>query len=531
MATFTEKILVKIDVAADNASKGLKDFKQSVGQAEGASGKLKAGVSSLGGMFKSAAASPAAMGGAVAAAGAFALKAVDEFSQLGVEVGNFATATGLSTEEASRWIETASDLGIESSGLQSILGKLNKNIDPKLFAQYGIEIAKTASGTTDANQTFLNTIERLHGIQDPAERAQVAAKLLGKSWQGAAELIGMSADDIKKRLNGVSDAKVFTKEEVAKAKAFRDAQADLKDVFEDLVITIGQELAPNLATLAKTIADVAGPLSKLEGASSLVDNGLNKITDGIDGVSRAWDYFFGDDPVKPVENLALGMGHLGELTHNAAKVLGDEFAAKAHDAAYEAAQMRDRVSEAQAKIADLQDQISGSKSLVDLKLGLKDNAKKLADLRDEYAKGKMSAEDYFLKTQQLTLDSQGMVADYAEEVGNIPPEVATNIVATLDPSNPDDIFNTLQRWFDGRKLFVTVEGMIADSSLRNTQEGRGTPPPAGGGGAPAGGGSGRGVDDPTLDRSAVIVNVRTMPTQRELTEFINNTRRRQGPVI
>ena len=98
-----------------------------------------------------------------------------------------------------------------------------------------------------------------------------------------------------------------------------------------------------------------------------------------------------------------------------------------------------------------------------------------------FEEGKISAEDYWLQVQSLALDSQQQVADYATAVGNIPAEKVTQITATMDPSNPDKIFNDLQQWFNGRSLFVSVaSGNIADSSVRNAQEGRG-----GGGGASA----------------------------------------------
>ena len=44
----------------------------------------------------------------------------------------------------------------------------------------------------------------------------------------------------------------------------------------------------------------------------------------------------------------------------------------------------------------------------------------------------------------------------------------------MDPRSPDTIFAKLQAFMDGKKLFVTVEGQIADSALRNALEGRGS---------------------------------------------------------
>ena len=51
MAGFTERVQVVIDVVTNKATQGLKDFKSAVGEAQGFTGKLKAGVSSLGQTF------------------------------------------------------------------------------------------------------------------------------------------------------------------------------------------------------------------------------------------------------------------------------------------------------------------------------------------------------------------------------------------------------------------------------------------------------------------------------------------------
>lgn len=260
MANFGDKITVVVDFVTEKAKTGIKSFRQEVSQAEGVTGKLKAGAgslaSTLGGM------GPAALAGAATAAGAAALSAVNDFSELGVEVGKFSDATGLTVEESSRWIEVAGDLGIEVDALQSVIGRLNKSVDPELFKQYGIEIVRAGDGTVDANATFLNTLDVLNRMKDPVDRAKAGAKLFGKGWQQVAELVGQSAGDVRKRLEGVSDAKVFDAEKVAKARRYRDAMDDLHDALEDVAIQLGTKLAPAIADAAETLAHLgvaAGP--------------------------------------------------------------------------------------------------------------------------------------------------------------------------------------------------------------------------------------------------------------------------------
>ena len=514
MASFTERIAVIIDVTADKATKGLKDFKSSVQEAEGFTGKMKAGVGSLGNVFKSAAANPAMLATGVTAAAGAAFAAVDSFSQLGVEVGKFSDATGVTTEEASRLIEVSNDLGVSTESLQGALNKLNKGIDPKAFKDLGVAIAYTDTGATDVNATFMNVIAHLNGIKDPAQRAREGTKLLGKSWTDLAELVGMGADELQKSLDGVSKAKVLSPEQVAKAKAFRDAMNDLQDIGEDLAATIGSKLAPSLVLTAealKYVTEEGGPAMEiLKGISDVAtdpgffDNISEFVTGGL-GYFDMWKLAL-DGLSGKYDEIAVSAGELWPTIDgmgDSAKETAEKtylLEQKTRDAAEAAAVARDRFNEARQKLKDLQDEISGRKSLVDLKISLKANADKLADLKTQFEEGKISAEDYMLAVQSTALDSEGAVASYAEAIGNIPPEAVTNIVTNLDPSAPEKVFDTLQQWFDNHKLMVTVGGMVVDSGIRNAMEGRGVPAPPAPGPAPKpptntpSGGGGRGPD-------------------------------------
>jgi flagellar motility protein MotE (MotC chaperone) len=512
VASFTERIVVLIDVTAEKATKGLKEFKQAVSEAEGFSGKLKAGVGSLGDTFKAAANNPAVLAGGVAAAAGAAFQAVDAFSNLGVEVGNFSDATGTTTEEASRLIEVSNDLGVSTGSLQSALNKLNKSIDPKAFAELGVAIVTTNSGATDVNATFMNVIDHLNGIKDPAQRAREGTKLLGKSWTDLAELIGMGSAELEKSLSGVSKAKVLSPEQVKKAREFRDAMQNLQDIGEDLVITIGQEFAPALTDAAeglKSVAENLGPVVKGLGwlqnmnpgfmGLNWIDSLVGKLTGGlgiVDSFKLGWDALWGDDaPAKAAYEVDKTKGALND-THYVAGLLArgyDVLNDRTRKVAEAAAIARDRFNEARQKLKDLQDEISGRKSLAELQLRLKDNAATLAELKQDYEDGKISAQDYWLKVQVAAYDSQQLVADYAEELGNVPADVATNIVANLDPSSPEQLFATLQSWFDNHKFLVTVGGMVVDSTIRNAMEGRGLPDSVL---PPATTTPGRGVDQP-----------------------------------
>jgi len=200
------------------------------------------------------------------------------FSSLGVTVGKFSTATGLSAEKSSRWVEVAGDVGIEADSLESSINKMNKTAGttPDKFDEMGVAIARTSSGAVDANQTFLNVIDKLKGITDPAERARVGTALLGKSWTGMSELIAAGSSSLTSSLAAVNDAKVFDDAKVQKAKDYRAAMDTLKDSLEELGLSIGAGAAPVIATLSNAIG----------GAVSAFGS-LNSITSGAAGTFLA----------------------------------------------------------------------------------------------------------------------------------------------------------------------------------------------------------------------------------------------------
>jgi len=274
---------IKIPIITELQDEGIKraqreflKISRAVKDAEGAMGKLKAGgTAAFDALAKNAGKFAAA---ATAMAATFAVKAVFGAQQLALAAGKLADATGLTVEEASRLKEVAGDIGIDQGVLEASIGKMNKALgtSPKLFKELGVEIAYVKDGSVDANKTFLNVIDRLNSIKDPAERARVASQLLGKGWQGMSELIGQGSDKLKKSLDQVSGAKVVNEAELAKARKLRDNLDNLKDVGEDLAQTVGSDLLPILVDLAEVMLSVYEAGKKVADALTIMPDILDK---------------------------------------------------------------------------------------------------------------------------------------------------------------------------------------------------------------------------------------------------------------
>lgn len=237
---------IRIPIITDLEDKGIRDakkafgdFKGAVANAEGGLGKFKAGSKVAFDAVKANAGTLAIAG--AAAFGTFATKAITAFQDIAIGAGKFADATGLAVEDASRYLEVAGDLSIPVDAVEGAIGRLNKTIgaDPDKVRNLGVDIEYLNDGSLDVNATFLNTIDRLKKIKDPAEKARVATQLLGKGWQSMAELIEMGADDLKASLDSVSSAQVISDEELAKAKEYRDTVQELGDLWNAFVINAG----------------------------------------------------------------------------------------------------------------------------------------------------------------------------------------------------------------------------------------------------------------------------------------------------
>lgn len=285
---------INLPIVTQFSDKGIKsakaafaNFKTDVGNATGAMGKFKAGSNAALNAVKANAGNFAMAAGAAIVG--FAVKGVAAFQDLAISSGKFADATGLTVEEASRFIEVGGDIGIEAGTIETAIGKMNKTLGatPKVFQDLGVEIARTGTGATDVNQTFLNVVQRLNAIKDPAQRAATASQLLGKGWQEMSELIAMGSDELSKSLSQVSDAKVIDEGELKKARDFRAAMDNLNDKVGDLSLTLGEELVPSLIAAADGIIMVADALT-------FAASGVSSASGGLSNLSKLWGKLTGN---------------------------------------------------------------------------------------------------------------------------------------------------------------------------------------------------------------------------------------------
>jgi hypothetical protein len=235
------KISVLIDVVTDTAVGSLKKFKQGITDAEGASGKLKAGFSGAGDAIKANAGSIATVaGGAIVA---FGIKALGAFQDMAQGAKQLSTASGLAVEDASRWRAVADDFGVTGEAVGKAVGKITKSLDAATWKEFGVATRDAAGHARNMNDILLDSLDALAKIQNPTERAAAGVKMFGKAYADISPLIGKTRGEYEKLLGAVDNGQVITKSELQTSENMRRAQDDLHDALQQVTLAVGGVVA------------------------------------------------------------------------------------------------------------------------------------------------------------------------------------------------------------------------------------------------------------------------------------------------
>ena len=445
---FSDKLTVVIDFVTGPAQSGLGKMRSEVANAEGAFGKMKAAGNVAFDSVKANAAKFALAAGSALVA--FGVKSVQAFQDTALAAGQFSDATGLAVDEASRLIEVSGDIGIEAGTVESALGKMNKTLgaSPDLFNKLGVEIAKTGTGATDVNGTFLNVVDRLNAIKDPAERARVASQLLGKGWQGMAELIGQGSTALKASLAGVGDAQVIDEKELKKAREFRERMDEVNDRLQAVALSVGEAVVPvlgNLADAAGVAADAFGVLN-----TTLVEDGDASVSltsgygDFIDFFKVKWNKVFGEEAPAAIEATTTAIEYGTEAATAMAAMYAErvvptvEDTTQAFDAAAEEANnlaIKTGIVQRAAEALDtawgnLKGEIDADQAWIDMQTTFDDLKAKGEAAMDAAKTGAEDARTKMLEFESATNTAKQKIIDLGEQIGLTPTEVKTLLTMT-----------------------------------------------------------------------------------------------------
>ena len=464
MAGYLDRINVIIDVSTSKAVTGLKDFRTAVKDADGFTGKLKAGFGSLKSSGPALAGALGTVGAAIGGIATAAFAAGDKFVNLARQSRDLGTATGLTTEEASRLIEVFGDLGGDAGSLQAALGKIPKTLESGTWEKYGVA-TKTAGGRIrSTNDILLDALQALREIEDPTRRAQAGVDLFGKSWGTLAPLINKSDGALREMLGTVSDGKTITDAEVKRAEDLAAAQDALGDAFDDITLAVGEmvtELAPAVSLFASALGIVTDAVASLNYEYTTwaqrqkdVKGTIGEQREAINNQRRA--VYLLENALKNSKPALVEYGDANKVAASAA--YETEKAAQA--AADALAKNRDSLAraahQAEYRLSQLRSEIEGRKSWADLQLSIMGTAEQLADLTKQYEDEEITAEEYALKTASLQDEARLSLLDYLTEVEKVPAEKATAIVANLSDPDVTAWLADVQTELDKADLAVSV---------------------------------------------------------------------------
>lgn len=284
------KISVLVDVATDKARASIKSLRKEMADADGLFGKAKVGMK--GGMDTLKANAGAFAVSAGTAIAAFGVKAIGAFQDTARAALELSKSTGLSVEEASRWIAVADDMGVSAGDLQTALAKLPKTLDAAKWAKYGIDVRDASGAMRPMNQILLDALDVLGKIPNETERAKAGTDLLGRGFASIAPLVGKTRSEYEKMLGAVEDGQVITAEESRKSEDLRKALDKLQDALNEVTLAVGGLLSGPAGDFVDFLGDaVSGAtkatdaIGKIPGAVGAMETAFNPVL----GAKSAWD--------------------------------------------------------------------------------------------------------------------------------------------------------------------------------------------------------------------------------------------------
>jgi len=309
-------------LALDRAADGLR------GQVDGMAGRLGLlgdAMRGLGPLGVGAAASVAALAGAITAAARLNRQAIDSLSS----VGDVAERIGVTAEALQELRFAAEQNNVATGNLDKSLqgfvrrvGEAQQGTGELLesLRQYNIEIKNADGSSRSAIQVFRDFANAVKGVSDPQEQLRLAVKAFGDEGAALVRLLRQGADgfDDLARTARESGA-VFRDDVVANALAAGDELNRLEKEQEAALIRIGlvfdgaaraweQSKTSVLSAVADIASGVLTLLADTEAALSRLGGG--EFTGALDGLPPAIRRRVEDGRAA---SLAAAMGQLGNL--------------------------------------------------------------------------------------------------------------------------------------------------------------------------------------------------------------------------
>lgn len=404
---------------------------------------------------------------AATAIATFAITSANNFTALAKSAGDLSKATGLTIEQSSRWIALADDYGVGADSLASAIGRINKNLDSKKFEQYGIATRDAAGNALSSQQIFLNVLDAMNRTPDAGKRAKMGTDLMGRGWQSLAPILGKSRNEYEDMLAAITEGQVVTDDNFKSTEEYRlanDALSESLDELKKSAALATVELAPLVELLAK--------LGQL-GSASL--ESYKPITDFLDSLSTWGDIIGG--AIDGVEGFMQALGLMGDdavtsadavgLTLDAIMGIGNEGPGGISMVAREMGTLADNAGVASDNVLDLKSYfvellraIDEEKGLLDIQDSFDDVRQKAVDAFTAAVEGAEDADEKARDYRISVLNLRDEIIKYGDALGDVPPEVISEIDALIDEGKLDEAEARLNALARFREATIGVRTLI-----------------------------------------------------------------------
>jgi hypothetical protein len=212
-----------------------------------------------------------AAAGTVAAAGGFLIKATKATTDLAKATAGLQRATGLDTKTASEWVLLLGQRGIATDTFSRSMLTLSKAMEkwraagagaPSILKDLGVSFEAIQKG--DVGAVLAQVSDGLAKIENPAERAAVAAKLFGKAGQQLLPILGQGSAAMQKQLDATDKYGAALSGDTIKAVQDQTkAQRELAAMQAGVATTIGAAVLPVQAELFGILVQILGVATPL----------------------------------------------------------------------------------------------------------------------------------------------------------------------------------------------------------------------------------------------------------------------------
>lgn len=267
-----------------------------------------------------------ASGAALAAGTAIAGHLALDFVDAGDELGEFATVTGLGVEALQELRYAADRTGTGTEAFNGAISKFNKSMGllksgsgglAKYLGKVAPELKKNLVGARDTDEAFRLMLEAVNRVEDPQQRAALAAKAFGGAGDDVVKMALAGTKGLADLREEARHFGIISEADAAKAGEMDDALNKWKASVSGLKHTIGSKLVPVMIPVVERMAEWVATNREWLG---------QKVADVAESIGKAfkavWDWASKVDWAGIWKSVKQWAGAIGDFSSSILKILG-----------------------------------------------------------------------------------------------------------------------------------------------------------------------------------------------------------------